>query len=127
VSRRRSIDIPGLHHDAPIPQASVVGNLLVSGGISGADPATGGIPPSPEEQAAALFANVARVMQAAGGTMEDIVKMTFFVRERAVRAAIDPEWLKAFPDETSRPARHTLKVELPAQFEMQAEVIALLA
>ena len=36
MSRRRSIDIPGLSHGPnPIPQASVVGNLLVSGGVMG--------------------------------------------------------------------------------------------
>ncbi|HUZ20928.1 MAG TPA: RidA family protein [Acidimicrobiales bacterium] len=126
MSRRRSIEVPGLHHDTPIPQACVVGNLLVSGGISGADPATGEIPAAPGEQAAGIFANVARVMEAAGGSLEDVVKMTFFVRDRAVRSFIDPEWLKAFPDETSRPARHTLKIDLPPRFEMQAEVIALL-
>ena len=49
---RRSIEVPGLRHGAPIPQASVVGNLLVSGGISPVDPETGVTPDGADEQVA---------------------------------------------------------------------------
>src|SRR6516165_1209199 len=55
---RRSIEVPGLRHSAPIPQAAVVGNLLVSGGISPVDPQTGAVPDGTDEQAALAFANV---------------------------------------------------------------------
>ena len=53
---RRSIEVPGLQHGAPIPQASVVGNLLVSGGISPVDPETGVTPDGADEQVAMVFA-----------------------------------------------------------------------
>ena len=49
---RRSIEVPGLRHNAPIPQASVVGNLLVSGGIGPVDPQTGAAPDGTDEQVA---------------------------------------------------------------------------
>jgi enamine deaminase RidA (YjgF/YER057c/UK114 family) len=70
---RRSIEVPGLHHAGlPIPMASVVGNLLVSGGISPLDPDSGTIPPDVEEQVELVFANVRRVLDAAGGRPEDV-------------------------------------------------------
>ena len=49
---RRSIEVPGLQHRAPIPQACVVGNLLVSGGISPVDPETGSTMDGTDEQVA---------------------------------------------------------------------------
>jgi 2-iminobutanoate/2-iminopropanoate deaminase len=123
--RRRSIDVPGLHHaGAPIPQASLVGTLLLSSGISGMDAATGEIATEPAEQARLVFENVGRVLEAAGGSAEDIVKMTFFVRDRSLRGEIDPHWLRLFPNTSSRPARHTLVQILPDGIHMQCEITA---
>jgi enamine deaminase RidA (YjgF/YER057c/UK114 family) len=123
---RRSIEVPGLRHRAPIPQASVVGNLLVSGGISPIDPGTGAIPEGTEEQVALAFANVRRVLGAAGGTPEDVVKCSVFVQDRAIRPVIDKYWVELFPDPASRPARHTLPAELQAGVQIQVEIMAVL-
>lgn len=122
---RRSIDIDGLHHGgAPIPQASLVGNLLISSGISGMDPASGDIPSDPAMQVLLLFANVEAIVEAAGGRLTDIVKCTFFVRDRAIRPEVDVHWLRCFPDAASRPARHLLVQALPDPVQIQCEVIA---
>ncbi len=123
---RRSIEVPGLRHNAPIPQASVVGNLLVSGGISPVDPETGTTPEDTDEQAAMAFANVRRVLAAAGGTPDDVVKCTVFVQDRAIRPVVDKYWLEMFPDEASRPARHMLRTELQGRMQLQLEIIAVL-
>ena len=123
---RRSIEVPGLRHRAPIPQASVVGNLLVSGGISPIDPETGVTPDSTEEQVAIVFANVRRVVAAAGGTVEDIVKCTVFVQDRAIRPVVDKYWVEMFPDAASRPARHTLRTDLQGSMQLQLEIMAVL-
>jgi enamine deaminase RidA (YjgF/YER057c/UK114 family) len=124
---RRSIEVPGLHHGGlPIPQASVVGNLLVSGGISPVDPGSGSVPEGTDEQVELAFANVRRVLDAAGGRPEDIVKCTVFVRDRAIRPVIDKYWLELFPDEASRPARHTLRTDLAGALQIQLEIIAVL-
>jgi len=123
---RRSTEVPGLRHRAPIPQACVVGNLLVSGGISPVDPETGETPDGTEEQVAVVFANVRRVVAAAGGTVEDIVKCTVFVRDRAIRPVVDKYWVEMFPDESSRPARHTLPAELQGSMQLQFEIMAVL-
>lgn len=124
---RTSIEVPGLHHGkAPIPQASLVGPLLTSSGINGLDPVSGTVPDSVEEQVTLIFGNIERILTAAGGSTDDIAKCTFFVRDRAARAAIDPHWLKMFPDEHSRPARHTLQYELTDPLQVQCELIAYL-
>ncbi|MBY6683111.1 RidA family protein [Rhodococcus sp. BP-316] len=122
---RRSIEIPGLHHGrAPIPQASLVGPLLTSSGINGLDPDSGAVPETVDAQVALIFSNVSRILDKAGGTTDDIAKLTFFVRDRAARAVIDPHWVAMFPDEVSRPARHTLEYPLADPLLIQCELIA---
>jgi 2-iminobutanoate/2-iminopropanoate deaminase len=124
---RRSVEVPGLHHGGlPIPVACVVGNLLASSGISPLDPATGGIPDAVEDQVELVFANVRRVLEAAGGRPEDVVKCTVFVRDKAIRPIIDKHWTQMFPDEASRPARHTLRIDLAGSMQIQLEILAVL-
>lgn len=124
---RRSIEVPGLNHGGlPIPQACVVGNILVSGGISPVDPSTGSVPEGADEQVELVFANVRRVLDAAGGGPQDVVKCTVFVRDKAIRPVIDKHWLELFPDQASRPARHTLRTDLAGPLHIQLEITAVL-
>ena len=124
---RRSIEVPGLHHGGlPIPQACVVGNLLTSSGISPLDPATETVPDDVEKQVELVFANARRVLEAAGGRPEDVAKCTIFVRDKAIRPVIDKYWIEMFPDAASRPARHTLRIDLAEPMQIQLEILALL-
>src|SRR6267143_4018257 len=68
VDKRRSIEVSGVKHLNPIPAASQKGPFVVSGAISGADPESGKVPPDLDAQCAAMFANVRRLIEAAGGT-----------------------------------------------------------
>jgi 2-iminobutanoate/2-iminopropanoate deaminase len=123
---RRAIRVPGLDHGAtPIPTAAMVGPLLVSGGISGIDRATGELPSEVSAQVRNVFANVAAVLAAAGGTVEDVVKFNFFVPDRALRSELNPVWTETFPDPDSQPARHVnVYGALPSGMHLQCEVIA---
>jgi 2-iminobutanoate/2-iminopropanoate deaminase len=122
---RTSIEIPGLHHGGvPIPQASLVGSLLLSSGINGMDPRDGSIPEAAPEQVALIFANIRTIVETAGGSLTDIVKCTFFVRDRSIRSEIDKHWLEFFPDAGSRPARHTLVQQLADPIQLQCEITA---
>lgn len=123
---RRSIEVQGLRHRAPIPQASIVGNLLVSGGISPIDPETGAVPDGTDDQVAIVFANIGRVLAAAGGAPEDVVKCTVFVRDKAIRPVVDKYWVEMFPDAASRPARHTLSSDLQPGTQLQVEIMAVI-
>jgi 2-iminobutanoate/2-iminopropanoate deaminase len=116
ASRRRSITVEELAHRHPVPNASRIGDLLVSGAIHGVDPATRELPEGLAAQCANVFANVRAVVEAAGGSTDDIIKMTVYLRDRDNREPLNVEWIRMFPDSTSRPARHSqpLLVEGPA-------------
>jgi 2-iminobutanoate/2-iminopropanoate deaminase len=123
---KRSIEVAGLHHrGAPIPAAAHVRGLVMSSGIMGMDRSTGELADTLDDQVAHLFDNIERVVSAAGGTVGDIVKVTFFVTDRSTREAINVGWNRMFPDESDRPARHTLTYELPSPMLVQAEVVAM--
>jgi len=124
---RRSIEVPGLDHGGlPIPQACVVGDLLISGGISPVDPRTGTVPADTEDQVELVFANVRRVLHAAGSSPDDVVKCTVFVRDKALRPILDKHWVQMFPDPQSRPARHTQRIDLADPLQIQLEITAVL-
>lgn len=109
MAQRRSVNFPGFAHQNPIPNASRIGNLMMSSVISGVDPGTRNYPATLEGQVANIFTHIRRAVEAAGGTPDNIIKITFYVRDQAAgRAALNGEWVKMFPDADSRPARHTL-------------------
>jgi enamine deaminase RidA (YjgF/YER057c/UK114 family) len=128
MSRRKSIDVQGFSHGVqPIPAACRVGDIVMTGGIFGLDPATGTVPDDAEEQCELAFANLRRILEAAGASSQDIVKMTVWVKHPDVRAALNRQWLAMFPDATSRPARHTLPgAHLPANLLMQCDAMAVM-
>jgi 2-iminobutanoate/2-iminopropanoate deaminase len=126
MSRRRSIDVEGFSHGAqPIPAASRVGGLIMTGGVYGLDPATGKIPDDVAEQARLMFANLERILAAGEASLDDIARMTVYVKVPEARAAVNAQWLAAFPDPASRPARHTLQNDqLPANMLVQCDAVA---
>ena len=108
---RRSVDVASMAHKSPIPNASRIGNVIASGFIRGADPQTHKFPPTLEEQCALMFANMRRTVEAGGGSVHDILKITVWMG-KLERKPVNDEWVKMFPDPASRPARHT--AQLPA-------------
>jgi 2-iminobutanoate/2-iminopropanoate deaminase len=126
---RKSIDIPGIHHTNPIPAASKIGPFLASGSLFGKDPTNGGaFAEGPEAQCAVMFCNIRRLMEAAGGSIEHVLKIEVWVKDAAYRAIINQEWLKMFPDEAARPARHTfISADLAPGALMQCAVLAVIS
>jgi 2-iminobutanoate/2-iminopropanoate deaminase len=109
MPKRQSVNFPGFAHSNPIPNASRIGNLMMSSVISGADPGTRTYPPTLAGQVANIFTHIRAAIEAAGGSPDNIIKITFYVQDQAAgRAALNEEWEKMFPDPDSRPARHTL-------------------
>jgi 2-iminobutanoate/2-iminopropanoate deaminase len=128
MSRRKSIEVEGFNHGGlPIPAASRVDNVVVTGGIYGLDPTTGKLPDEVGKQSELMFAHLRRILHAAGATLDDVVKMTFWVKTPEARPLINLGWLAAFPDPDSRPARHTLQNDhLPANMLVQCEAWAVI-
>ena len=68
-----------------------------------------------------------RIIEAASGTTDDILKLTVWLKDGAHRKVLNQEWLKMFPDEKSRPARHTFTgEEMAGNMLIQAEFWAVL-
>jgi 2-iminobutanoate/2-iminopropanoate deaminase len=125
MDKRRSIEVSGVKHQNPIPAASRKGPFVVSGAISGADPESGKVPPDLDAQCRQMFANVRRLIEAAGGTPDDIVKMTVWIADRALRPTLNKYWVEMFPDPHSRPARHTVaSSDLNPPMQVQCDLLA---
>ena len=124
---RQVIHIPGKWHgDQPIPPATKVGPLVTSGGVSGLNPDKDGeISEDLAEQAKWAFIHVRRIVEAAGGTTDDIAHMNVYVKAREARGAVNKEWVAMFPDEENRPTRHTIQNDgLAGAMQLQIQFIA---
>lgn len=126
MSRRTSIYIGGFKHKNPVPNACLMDGLLVSGVILGVDPETGEMPDTIEAQCANLFGHVRSIVEAAGGSIDDIIKMTVWLRDVTQRQAVNTEWIKMFPDHDNRPARHALPLTAEGPSLVQCDLMAVL-
>ena len=126
MGKRQTLEIPGVSHGAPIPMGVRMGNLVFSSGVMGKDPATDTFPDDPARQTELMFQHVRALLEEAGGSLDDVAHMTVFVKDNAYREHLNREWLKAFPDEHDRPARHTLLWDLRGGMLIQCELVAVL-
>ncbi len=127
AGKRRSIHVEGIQHGAPIPMGALVGNVLFSSGIMGTDPATGKVPEDMAMQCEFAFANMKSLVENAGGTVEDIGAVKVWMKDRGQREAVNRPWLKMFPDENNRPARHAVEYgAFPPGVQVRLEIMAVL-
>ena len=126
MRRRKSIHIDGFAHKNPIPNASVVGNMLVTGLIMGRDTRSDTIADTIEEQCAILFRHIRDIVDAAGGTTDDIIKMNVWLKDPSDRSALNAEWTAMFPDPENRPARQASSLEGDSIAMMQCDFMAVL-
>src|SRR5437870_5376145 len=111
----------------PPPRAARRGPFGRPGAISGTAAETGKVPADLDEQCRLMFENVRRVMAAAGGSPDDIVKMTVWITDRSLREIMNRHWVVMFPDAHSRPARHTLTSrDFTAPMQIQCDLMAVL-
>ena len=126
--KKRSLEVPGVSHGgAPIPMGARVGNMIFSSGIMGKDPATDQLPADGAQQAKFAFQNMKALLAAGGATLDHLARITVFIKDESIRAAINEEWIKCFPDPHDRPARHTLIYDLRGGMLLQLEIIAVLS
>ena len=128
MAQRQSIDGKHPRHENPIPNASRIGNIVMSSVIGGSNPGTRDLPAALEQQVANVFGYIRHDIEAAGGGVDDILKITFWVKDPASqRAALNAEWVKMFLDAASRPARHTLSLPPDSRALVQADFIAVIS
>ena len=106
----------------PYSQAWAVGDFVFASGQIPVNPATGEIPEGIAAQTEQSCKNVAAIMEAAGVTMDNVVKTTCFLADIADFVAFNEVYAKYF---TSKPARSCVAVkDLPKGVLCEVEAIA---
>ena len=106
----------------PYSQAWAVGDFVFASGQIPVNPATGEIPEGIAAQTEQSCKNVAAIMEAAGVTMENVVKTTCFLADIGDFTAFNEVYAKYF---TSKPARSCVAVkDLPKGVLCEVEAIA---
>ncbi len=128
MARRQVIDIAGMRkHSNPIPSAVRIGNMIYSSVIGGHAFGSQELPDDPAAQIANAFANMRRIVEAGGGTVDEIAIVDVLLRTLAHRALVNEQWLAMFPDENDRPARHSCEADLPPGVLIHLKVVAVVS
>lgn len=108
----------------PYSQAVIAGNLVFVSGQIPIDPATGKLVEGDfEAQVRRVMENVRAILEAAGLTLDDIVKVTAYLKDPAKFQDFNRVYSEYFKG--SFPARTTVFVqELPAGAQIEIDVIA---
>ncbi len=111
-------------HQNPIPQAVKMGNLLFTSAILGQDPSTRRIPANPRDQVFQAFENLKAIVEAAGGTLDNIGKVNVWVKDFDLRDLINEAWVKYFP--ADKPARMILRTGVMPEASIELDAVAVL-
>ena len=109
----------------PYSQAIRAGHTVYLSGQIGLDPATGTLRDGLEAQTRQVIANLNAVTEAAGGSLDDIVKLTLLLADMADFAAVNEILAKSFTP--PYPARATYQVAaLPKSARVEIEGVLVL-
>jgi 2-iminobutanoate/2-iminopropanoate deaminase len=126
MAKREVLHVKGSNHQNPIPTAVKIGNMVYTSAIIGSDPETGEVPERVEEEVANIFHYMREIVELAGGDTGDIAKLSVLATDVEYKKVVNVEWLKMFPNEDDRPARHTNVQKLREGLRVQIEMIAVL-
>lgn len=108
----------------PYSQAVEVNGMIYTSGIIPVIPETGEIPEGSVEQAKVAFTNLTNLLEAAGSSMEEIIKTTVFIKDMNDFGAINEIYKEFFP--APFPSRSCVEVaRLPKDVMIEIEAIAL--
>lgn len=106
----------------PYSQAIVTGGMLFCSGQIPINPATGEIPEGVEAQAEQALTNVKNLIEAAGSSIDNVVKTTVFIKNMDDFAKINEIYAKYFSEPF--PARSCVEVaRLPKDVLLEVEAI----
>ena len=107
----------------PYSQGWVVGDFVYTSGQIPVAPASGEVPAGIAAQAEQSCKNVAAILEAAGTTLEGVIKTTCFLADMGDFAAFNEVYAKYF---TSKPARSCVAVkDLPKGVLCEIEAVAI--
>lgn len=110
----------------PYSQARKAGNIIIASGQLPIDMSTGAFPEGIREQTKASLTNAKAIIEAAGATMDDVIKTTVFLSD--MNNFVDMNEVYAtFFTEGNYPARSAVEVaRLPKDALVEIECIAVI-
>ena len=106
----------------PYSQGVIMGNILFTSGQIGINPENGQVAADIEGQARQALKNVKAVVEAGGGSMDDVVKTTVFIKDMNDFAKVNEIYAEFFTE--PYPARSCVEVaRLPKDLLMEMEAI----
>jgi 2-iminobutanoate/2-iminopropanoate deaminase len=119
-----SLEGPGMPQRlGPYSQAVRAGDLLFVSGQPGIDPTSGEVPPGGfEAEAAMAFQNLRQVVEAAGTSLDRVVKTTVYLASGDDFPVMNRLYGEAFPQ--SPPTRAAPIVDLPRGLRISIEAVA---
>jgi len=122
---KKCINVDGLFKAGPYSHAVEAGGMLFLSGTVPVDPKSGELAAGDIGQSTArVLENIKLVLEAAGSSLEQVVKATVFLTDMADFGAMNEVYKTYFT--ANEPARSCVAVkELPGKFPVEIEVIAL--
>ena len=106
----------------PYSQAMVAGNTIYVAGQGPFDPKTGKMAASFDEQAVQVFENVKAIVEAAGATLADVVKVNVYLADLANFSKMNEVYKRYFIEDY--PARATVGTQLLGGMGIEVECTA---
>jgi len=121
---RREFRLPELGEPvSDYTDAVSFGQLLFVSGRLGIDPESQAVPDDVVDQARIVFANIGRVLEAAGASFADVLKVTVFLTDINDRPKVNPVRREFFGEH--RPASTLVEVSRLVRPEAKIEVEAI--
>jgi 2-iminobutanoate/2-iminopropanoate deaminase len=108
----------------PYSQAIVAGNTIYVAGQGPFNPGTGKMPTGFEDQAVQTFENIKAIVESAGATLEDVVKVNVYLTDLNNFAKMNEVYMRYFRD--PYPARATVGAQLLGGMSIEIECVAVL-
>jgi 2-iminobutanoate/2-iminopropanoate deaminase len=109
----------------PSSRAVKAGSLVFTGGIAGLDPKTGKLAPGGiEAEARMALGKLKATLEDAGTSLENVVKVTVFIRDFNDYPALNRVYIEFFPSEP--PARMVIQVPLQDSMSLEFDAVAVI-
>jgi 2-iminobutanoate/2-iminopropanoate deaminase len=117
--KRTCIEVPGLTHRDPLPNAARLGDYVFSSVIVPWDLSTSETVVGEDAQTDQCFDNMRILMEAAGGTIDDVVLQWVYLNDFAYQPYMVDVYLEAWPIDQYQAARKTFRYPMGAQIQIQ--------
>jgi 2-iminobutanoate/2-iminopropanoate deaminase len=122
---RRKISTEGAPKPiGPYSQAIVTGNTIYVAGQGPFNPGTGKMAKGFEDQAAQTFENIKAIVESAGATLANVVKVNVYLADLGNFAKMNEVYMRYFRD--PYPARATIGAQLLGGMAIEVECVAVL-